>query len=177
MSKMSIARPYAKAILLTAKTSEDLALWSKTLGFLSKISLLPEVSSLFNQRAVTKKNLAELFLAVGNIKLSDYAKNLIQLLAERQRLKYLPEIARIFEDLRNEKENKIQVEIKSAVALPEHEMQTIADIFQKALSRQVEIKNEIDPALVGGFIAHAGNYVLNNSLLNRLVELKEVMGG
>jgi F0F1-type ATP synthase delta subunit len=69
------------------------------------------------------------------------------------------------------------VEVNSAVALPAQEIQAIADVFHKALSRQVEIKNEIHPALVGGFIAHAGNYVLNNSLLNRLVELKEEMGG
>jgi F-type H+-transporting ATPase subunit delta len=176
MSKMSVARPYAKAILLTANTQEERVLWSNMLSILSHIILLPDMQHLLRQNVIKGNDLIELMLSVSGEKLDDKAKNLVRILVERKRLGYLPEITTSFEMLRNEKENKIQVVVTSAVELEEKEMNAIANIFKQALSRQVEIKNNIDKTILGGFIARAGNYVLNSSLLSRLAELKEVMG-
>ena len=177
MSRMSIARPYAKAILLTTETVKDSDIWSKELNFLSQITLLPEIKTLIHHNLLAKKEVGELYLAIGKEQLSDRAKNLIRILAERKRLDYLPEIACVFEGLRNEQENKITVEVKSTNRLSSKVLKEIANSYEKKLNRQVSIQHKIDRTLLGGFVARAGNYVLDNSVRECLVRLKEAMGG
>ena len=98
-------------------------------------------------------------------------QNFIGLLADNDRLAYLPEIAMEFEHLRAEAEKIVDVDVTSAIALDEPQQQKIAAAMRERLGRNVRLHCEIDESLLGGAVVRAGDLVIDGSLRGRLDRL------
>jgi F-type H+-transporting ATPase subunit delta len=92
-------------------------------------------------------------------------------LAENRRLLLLPEIAALFEALRAQVENTVDVEVISAVPLDFNQAEKLAQALSTRLKRRVRMKNSVDASLLGGAVIRAGDLVIDGSLKGRLERL------
>lgn len=170
---MTIARPYAKAVFDSALAKNTLPAWSKSLKQLGVIAGNSEMKRLLQNPLVTKKTLVDLFIDLAGPELSQDAKNLIDLLAERKRLNLLPEISKVFEKCLADHERMIEVKVVSAYPIDETRMRKLQGALQTYLKRQVTLQQSLDSALVGGAIIYAGDLVIDGSLRGKLNRLSE----
>ena len=178
--KMTIARPYAKAAFEYAMESKAIAEWADALLILATVVKNEQVLALLREDAISVEDMVELFLAickrtVGN-GLLEPLRNFILLLAKRKRLVLLPEIQKHYKKMQLDAENRVEVKFKSAVSLNETEQNAYKKVLEKYLSRTVIMQSEVDPRILGGFSARAGNVVIDGSILGSLTNLKAVMG-
>ena len=109
----TIARPYAKAIFKLAVEQNTITEWSKFLGALSLAALDKTMRELFTDPRITKNQLITILFDVCSAT-KNQEKNLLQTLAEQKRLSALPEIAKLFELYRVQREKITTVTVISA---------------------------------------------------------------
>lgn len=166
--KTTIARPYARAVFEEAKAHGGLAAWSQALAAGSIAVRDPRVAVLLDNPKVSRSELAELLISIAAGKLDETGGNFIRTLAENHRLPLLPEIAALFEEMKNDAEGVADVTVTSALQLTQPQLQALEQALARRLKRQVRLHTELDPALIGGAVLRSGDLVIDGSVKGRL---------
>lgn len=169
--KMTVARPYAKAVFEIARDSDTLAGWSEFLERGRLAAADERIQALIGNPAVTREALAGLFVELCGDAAGAHGVNLLKLLADNGRMAWLPEIAAEYELLRAEAENIVDVQLTSAVELDAAQRDRFATSLRKRLGRDVRLHCDTDAKLLGGAIIRAGDLVIDGSLFGRLERL------
>lgn len=167
--RITTARPYAKAIFALARTANTLGATSTGLQRAATVVADPQVHGLLGNPHVTPAQLADLVNGIAG--LDDNGRNFIALLAQNRRLGFLPEIAALFEQMKAEVENAVDVEVVAAARLTPDQESRYAAALQKKLGRQVRLHTRVDGSLLGGAVLKAGDLVIDGSLKGRLDRL------
>jgi len=96
--------------------------------------------------------------------------DLVFLLLRCNALSSLSEILRSYERTRIET-GVMEIEVKTAVPLTNSEKENLAQTFTKRLNKPVNIKNIIDPEVIGGMVIKSGDLMIDASLKSRIQEL------
>jgi len=169
--KITIARPYAKAAFEQAQGQKAFERWSTVLGTASQVVGDERVAKLLTSPRVSPDQLVDFIADIAGGSLDEQGRNFLRTLADNRRLGVLPEIAKMYEELRAEVENVADVQITSAVPLDEAQKQKLAAALRKRLKREVRLHCDIDATLIGGAIARSGDLVIDGSLKARLERL------
>jgi F-type H+-transporting ATPase subunit delta len=167
--RITIARPYAKAIFALAREAKTLDATAKGLTRAAEAAADPRVRGLLGHPRVTSAQLADLVNDVAS--LDEHGRNFITLLAQNRRLGFLPEIAALFAQMKAEVENAVEVEVVAATALTPEQESRYAAAMQKKLGRSVRLRTRIDQSLLGGAVLRAGDLVIDGSIKGRLERL------
>ncbi|HYX73134.1 MAG TPA: F0F1 ATP synthase subunit delta [Steroidobacteraceae bacterium] len=166
--RLTIARPYARAAFEEARKNGGLAPWSEALQAAAIVVQDPRVANLLDNPRVTAEQLAELVDGIAAAPLGEHGANFVRTLAVNHRLGYLPEIAELFDDLKDDAEGVEDVTVTSAAALDEAQRRKLGAALERRLRRKVRLHCEIDPGLIGGAVLRAGDLVIDGSLRTRL---------
>jgi F-type H+-transporting ATPase subunit delta len=169
--RKTIARPYAKAAFEDASEHHRLGEWSQGLATAAAVVCDARVEPLIDNPLVTAAELARFVDGVAGPQLGDTGRNLVTVLAENHRLGYLPEIAALFEQLKNEAEGVADVTVTSAVPLDGAQQRALAEALARRLERKVRLSFETDASLIGGAVVRSGDLVIDGSLRARLERL------
>ncbi len=141
------------------------------IGLLTIIVSDPLMKGVMANPRVKRDQLAELIIDVGGKVFSDTGKNFVRVLAENNRLSYLPQVRAIFEEEKAEFEGRSQVEVTSAFDLDDEQKQRITSAMSKRLGTEVDLSVRVDDSLIGGVIIRAGDLVIDASLRGRMNRL------
>ena len=166
--RITTARPYAKAIFALARKSNSLANTAAGLTRSAEVVADPRVHALLGSPHVTPAQLAELVTGVAGSSLDENGRNFVTLLAQNRRLGFLPEIAALFEQMKAEVENAVDVEVTAASPLTPDQESRYAAALQKKLGRSVRLHTKVDGSLLGGAVLKAGDLVIDGSIKGRL---------
>jgi F-type H+-transporting ATPase subunit delta len=166
--KTTIARPYARAAFAAAQARGFLRAWSDALHTAATVVADPRVASLFGNPRVTAKQLADVVIDIGGGKLGGEWHELVLTLAQNGRLAVLPEIATLFDALKDGAEGVVDVTVTAATALDAKQQETLSRALARRLKREVRLHNEVDATLIGGAVIRAGDLVIDGSLRTRL---------
>ena len=169
--RTTTARPYAKAIFALARQNNRLAETSVGLLRAAETVTDPRVRALLGSPHVRPPQLAELVTVVAGDVLDEHGRNFLALLAQNRRLGFLPEIAALFEQMKSEVENAVDVEVIAASKLTPEQESRYAAALQKKLGRQVRLHTRVDGSLIGGAVLKAGDLVIDGSIKGRLERL------
>ncbi len=167
--RITTARPYAKAIFALARKANSLGPTSTGLQRAATVIVDPQVHGLLGNPHVAPAQLAELVNGIAG--LDETGRNFISMLAQNGRLGFLPEIAALFEQMKAEVENAVDVEVVAATNLSPEQESRYAAALQKRLGRQVRLHTKVDGSLLGGAVLKAGDLVIDGSLKGRLDRL------
>jgi F-type H+-transporting ATPase subunit delta len=78
--------------------------------------------------------------------------------------------------LYRETQNTVVTTLTSAVALPDALQQKIALWIEKNQGKKVEVRTEINPSIIGGYIIDIENNRLDASISGQLSKLKKYAG-
>ena len=169
--RITIARPYAKAVFQLARSQKRLPQWSAALAAAARIISDPRVHALLGNPGVSTEQLVGLVTGVAGASLDEKGRNLIATLAANRRLGFLPEIAARFEQLRAEAERTVDVTVTSAVELSGAQQKRYTEALRKRLDRDVRLHCQIDPGLLGGAVVRADDLVIDGSVRAGLAQL------
>ena len=173
--KATIARPYARAAFAYAQNGNALAAWSDALNSASAVVADPRVKKLIGNPKISPKQLLDFIVEVTGGKVDDKVRNFFDELARNRRLTLLPEVAAMFEAMRDELENVADVQVTSAVALSDVQRQRMADALKKRMKKDVRLHCSVDASLIGGAVIRSGDLVIDGSLRARLEALSGAM--
>ena len=169
--RRTIARPYARAAFQEARGDKRLGEWSHAINTGAAVVKDERVQNLMGNPHVSAEQLAELVIGIAGNGLDQEGRNFVQTLAENRRLGYLPEIADIFNELKDAEEGIVDVTVTSAAPLDQQQQLTLTEALARKLKRQVRLHCETDAALIGGAVLRAGDLVIDGSLRTRLDRL------
>lgn len=174
--KATLARPYARAAFSYAKSANALAAWGDALNAAAVVVSDGRVKQLIGNPKVSSTQVVEFIAGIaGGGNLSPNVRNFLDELARNGRLALLPEVASMFEDMRNEAENVADVQITSAIELNDAQRARLASALKKRLKKEVRLHCNVDPQVLGGAVITSGDWVLDGSLRARLNELSSAM--
>ncbi len=166
--KTTIARPYARAAFEEARETKRLEPWSEALHVGAGVVADPRVVALLGNPHVTPEQLAALVSGIAGAKLGEHGANFVRTLAANRRLRVLPEIAELFDTLKDAEQGVADVTITSAAPLDAGQQKALSVALERRLKRSVRLHCATDPALIGGAVVRSGDLVIDGSLVTRL---------
>ena len=172
-----LAKRYARALLGLAHedgtleaTGEEL---TRAVAAFEEPRLRPLVLSPVIDASARLRTAKAVAAAVG---VSKKVENLLGLLAERDRLAILPDIARWYEVLVDEQLGRARAVIRSAAPLSAAERNELIALAKRLTGRrEVLATTEIDPDLLGGAVLDVSGTVYDGSLKAQLARLMKDM--
>ncbi|MGV3344630.1 F0F1 ATP synthase subunit delta [Enterobacteriaceae bacterium LUAb1] len=171
---ITVARPYAKAAFDFAVEHQRLDHWQQMLVFAAEVARNAQMVALFSG-SLAPETLSKSFLTVCGEQLDEAGQNLIKVMAENGRLIVLPDVLVQFIQLRDAYDATADVDIISASALSDEQLNKISLAMEKRLSRKVKLNCKIDKSVMAGVIIRAGDMVIDGSIRGRLERLTDVL--
>lgn len=174
MKNARAAIRYAKAILNLAKDSNaDAKIDSDMKLIVSTISENNELDTVLNSPVINSVEKINVLNALFINKVDAITLRFFSLLQENKRIPMLGSIAKQYSVLYN-LDNNIQVaKVTTAVPLSKEIEQKVLDKIVALTGAKANLENEINPAILGGFILRVGDVQYDASISNYLNELKK----
>lgn len=169
--RITIARPYAKAAFKAAAAAKRLPEWSEGLNVGAATVTDERVAPLLGSPRTTPAQLAQLVIDIAGKNADTPLQNFLRTLAENRRLGYLPEIAQVFDRMKDEAEGTVDVTVTSAAPLSATEQDRLAAALAKRFGRKVRVHAGVDATLIGGAVIRAGDLVIDGSYKSKLERL------
>lgn len=177
--KLTVARPYARAVFSEACDSNNFDYWHAALVGLAEVVRCLASSDIINNPKITSSQLES--LCIDTLKSlvqvdSDFEQSLrrfIQLLIVEKRLNVVPEIAQIYHGLLSEHNKVIEVSAVSASPLSDAQKEALQQRLETRFESKVTIEYQQDATLIGGLIVKSDNWVFDGSIQSKLTRLAE----
>jgi F-type H+-transporting ATPase subunit delta len=167
----TVARPYAEAAFRLAEAGNALAKWSEMLAALAAVAQDKRVSAAVSNPNLSDAQVAGIFIAILQGRLTGEAENFARVLAENKRLELLPLIHAQFEALKNESEGIVEAQVQSAFELTEAQIADLVQRLEKRTGRKVRTRVELNKDLIGGVRILLGDKVIDGSARAQLEAL------
>jgi F-type H+-transporting ATPase subunit delta len=178
MTSRAAGTRYARALFDVASKEGDVQEAGRELTTFNELVLGHEaLAKIFANPAVPaprKKAVVEQLIARGAVS-SPIVGKLLLLLAERDRLVLLPDIAAAYEIRLMDHAKVVRAEIVTAVDLPADRVAALQQGLAQATGRRVQLTSRIDPSIIGGAIAKVGSTVYDGSVTRQLQKMKETL--
>jgi F-type H+-transporting ATPase subunit delta len=106
---------------------------------------------------------------------STVLRNFLRLLVDRSRLAMLPDIARLFRDMADEKAGRVRGTVVSAIPLDPQSIRQLESILSRVVQKQVVLETRVDREILGGVSTQVGSVVYDGTLRSQLDELKRAL--
>ena len=176
MSARSVARRYASALFDVTRRSgthdragRELSDIARTIAGHAELSRV--LGSPAIPPAVKRTIVASLLESAGD--LSGEVRRMVTLLADRDRMGLVGDVAAAFEERLREENKEVNAEIVTAVPLKAENRTALGDALSRLTGRRVTVAERIDPGIVGGVIARVGGTVYDASLTRQLERLRD----
>lgn len=167
----TLARPYAEAVFELAVDGNHLEQWSNTLNFLSTVIQDSTIEKAIANPKIEKEILIRILFDICDQQLDEPGKNFVKMLVDYHRLPAVPQIALQYEQLKAQHEGYIKVDIASAYEVKPEQQQEMEEILKKRLGKGVDMTMNVDKSLLGGWLIHAGDQVIDLSVKGRFEKL------
>ncbi len=164
----TIARPYAEAAFRLAQEGNAFPTWSKTLALVKAVVADPQIAAALDNPKLTAGDKESLLLSVCGNELDATGRSFVRVLVEADRLSVLPQIAALFETLKNSAEGVAMARIDTAFALSAAELADITAALEKRFGKKIEASVNVDPDLIGGARITVGDTVIDGTVQAKL---------
>jgi F-type H+-transporting ATPase subunit delta len=100
---------------------------------------------------------------------------LILLLADRDRLVLLPDIARTYRERVMDHQKIVRGEVTTAVPLAPEKLRALEQGLQQATGRKVVLESKVDTSIIGGVVTRLGSTVYDGSVTTQLQKMKQAL--
>jgi F-type H+-transporting ATPase subunit delta len=176
MTSRGSATRYARALFDVVKKEGDVQQAGRELSaFANLVSSHEMLARTLANPAIPvqrKRGVVEQLLSRAGA-LSPVVSKLLMLLADRDRLALLPEIATAYEARLMDEAQVVRAQVTTAVELPSDRVSQLQQGLARATGRQVQLETRVDPSIIGGAVARIGSTVYDGSVTTQLEKVKE----
>jgi F-type H+-transporting ATPase subunit delta len=176
MVNVSIARRYARAILdVAAEGNRTDAVAEQLNAFAAVVGKSAELSDVLLNPAYSRaqrNRVVEALLQAMPSPAEPALANALRLLVDRNRLGYLPDIARLYRDMADARAGRVRGQVTSAVPLSADAVAQLQQSLQQLTQRSVVLETKVDPSLLGGVAAQVGGTLYDGTLRTQLEQMR-----
>ncbi|MFA5863695.1 MAG: ATP synthase F1 subunit delta [Phycisphaerae bacterium] len=132
----------------------------------------PELIHFFDSVLATAED-REKFLQQFQNDFHPLSMNFLGVMNHRDRLGILPAVIQAFAQEDDRRNKRVKVKLWTAVPIDEHLRQDIMQTLQKYLQKEPIVDHQIRPEILGGFVARAGDLLIDGSVKTRLSTLQK----
>ena len=171
---MDAAFRYANALFSLAKETNSVEKYEKDLDkVLEPVKADENLAGFVKSPLHSRKTQISVMESIGKkLNLSKEVNNTILLMASKRRLFALASMITHFKELCRKHRNEIIVEVSSAYELTNSLREKMKKTISSNIDREVVIKENCDPTLLGGLVVKIGSRMIDTSLRTRIVKLK-----
>jgi F-type H+-transporting ATPase subunit delta len=174
MASLRIARRYATALLeLAAEAGVHERIYEELQGVAAVLRASGELRAVLRNPVIRTERkraiLEELFAG----RVSELLLQFLRLLVEKRREPLLPDIIVAYEELFFEHTNRLAVIARSAIPLDEELQERVTQILSERTGKQVLLRPEVRPELLGGLQIQIGDTVYDGTLQHALQRLRQ----
>ena len=110
-------------------------------------------------------------------KIHEYVLNFIKILVERGAIHEFSECVKAYQASYNRDHQVAEAEVTTAKPLTDGQKTKLIEKLRSMSSREVVIKEKIDPSVLGGILLEMDGKRYDNTVLNRLKTIRQAMAG
>lgn len=113
--------------------------------------------------------------ARSNKDVDNLTKSVLDVLTQRKETKLIPQVGEALKLIGGRNKNQNSGTVWSVIPLSERILSRIKKIMQTQIKHDIELKNQLDPTLLGGFRVEIGDWVLDASLKSDFNNLQKAL--
>jgi F-type H+-transporting ATPase subunit delta len=173
------ARPYAKALLDTAGTTErGVAVRAELERFVEAMRRFPEIKRMASNPAVPRGVKEDVLRQIGErLEISPLTRSLLELLTRNYRLAQVDEVLDAVDRTLDRRLGVVRAEVKTAHPLTEEQERRLRGVLAAKLEGTVKLDLGLDRSLLAGFVARVGSRRYDASLTGEIDRLAAALAG
>jgi F-type H+-transporting ATPase subunit delta len=177
MVNVTVARRYARALLEAGAAADADRVLAQLEALDSAIKARPELHAfLANPTHTPAQKRAVMDVLIRELPIdAEPLPRFLRLLIDRRREMSLPDIARQFQELADERAGRIRGTVVSATPLAPETLKSLESALQTLTKAQVLLKTEVDPSVLGGVSAQVGSVLYDGTLRTGLDEIRRAL--
>jgi F-type H+-transporting ATPase subunit delta len=176
MTNRAAAAPFARALFDVARQSDPARIGDELRGFISLVEAHPDLLRVLINAAIPMSAKANVLREVFKLQpIADPLQRILVLLAERDQLIILPEIAALYDERLLDFLHIVRAEVTTAEPLAPERQQALEQGLAQATGRQVQMSTRVDPAIIGGLVTRIGSRVFDGSVARHLQRVRDTL--
>jgi F-type H+-transporting ATPase subunit delta len=179
MEEGTIGRRWARALVESVEGEKDLKAVDEQLTALGALLLEKgDFREAMLNPSFANEDRAEILAAIADKnKFHATTKTFLALLVQKERVSYLPSIARAFQEAVDDQLGRVRATIESANELKAGELKKVVKALETKTGKEVVAEVETVPELVAGLRARIGGLVFDNSVRSKIERLRQDLAG
>jgi F-type H+-transporting ATPase subunit delta len=177
MNDSKISVRYSRALFQTALEKKILDKVNQDMIFIASICKLPETKEFLQSPIIVPSKKEAIFHKILGDNVEKITLSLIDLIVKNGRESFIPAIARVFMHETKKYKGITESVLTTAVKVDEKVKKQITDLISEVFTTKVELKENIDTEIVGGFILQIDDNYIDASIKNKLRKIKKELKG
>jgi F-type H+-transporting ATPase subunit delta len=174
MSRPATGAREARALLKVAVRESDPDRVGDELDIVAEaMRTQPDVETLLLHPGIAATRKVDAVKALAaHLGFTPLVSRLLAVLAERDRVRIVPELAAAYRARLYERKNTVAAEITTAVPIEAATVDRVGRALADASGKQVIVSARVDPSIVGGVVARVGSTVYDGSVTTQLALMR-----
>lgn len=174
MYQSRITRRYAKALFELANEKNQFTKVTQDLNTIQEVCLQSkDFTRVLDSPVIPEKGKKQVISQLFRERLHPLSFNFLELLLEKNRESLLPGIIEHFKKLADESQGIIRGDLRTAYPLDEEQMNSLKKRLDRITGKNVLLHQNINPELLGGFMVRINDTVIDTSIRNQLLKMRE----
>jgi F-type H+-transporting ATPase subunit delta len=173
MNESKISVRYAKALFLSARDKGLVERVREDMKYLLELSSYPDVRELLESPIIKKSIKRDALSALTNKRVDKLTTNLILLAVDNGRESSLAGISRSYIDEADRFNGITKASLTSASDMAAETVERIRTIIEKSTGTKVEMSQNIDSDITGGFLLKVEDQFIDGSVRTQLRKIKK----
>ena len=176
MTNRTAATRYARALVDVALTERtDLAAIDTQLAAFVDVFQKYDTlrKALLNPAVPVARKHAAVADLVDKLGVLPVVSKILLLLADNDRLAIVPDLADVFHQRLQDRQNIVRADVTTATELSVERLADIQRSLAAATGRTVDLTSRVDPSIVGGMVARIGSTVFDGSIVSHLKRIRQ----
>jgi F-type H+-transporting ATPase subunit delta len=176
MTRKVNPRRYAQAVFEIAQENKELDKWQSDLQMLAAAAGEGSFLDVMENPKIGTGDKARFLKAILR-GISPLGVNLVLLLSARSSVKLIKDIAVEYKARLDKQRGVEEAAVITAVPLDDNDKEKLKAHLGAVTGTKIELKTEVDPAILGGIVARVGGKLLDGSTRTKLAVLKRDLEG
>jgi len=177
MNESKISVRYSRALLELAKEKNILDDVCRDMEFISEICKLPETKELLISPIIKPSLKSDILRKMFENNVNKVTLSLIDLVVKNGRANFIPAIARVFVSETMKYKGITKSKLTTAAPIDSKIKRQITDMISTVFKTKVELEENIDSEIIGGFILRVDDNYIDASVKKKLRKIKKELVG
>jgi len=132
-----------------------------------------ECKTLISHPDISTKEKRNIFIKMFKGEIDDHLLSFLLILIDKGRIEFAEEKFKEMKKIYLKRHNSLTAEVRTVIPLEQEERENLTNKLSNMYDKQIILSEKIDKSLIGGVYLKVGNNVMDGTIKNKLVEIKD----